>query len=52
MRGLGTDEPFIEEVMGGIESGSVSCSWRRPLRVDEIPQMATTPEVFLRPGRS
>ena len=45
MRGLGTDEPWVTEM------GAIACHYRRPLRIDEINQMAQTPEVRERPGR-
>lgn len=57
-RGIGTDEPVIEEDlqrMAGelrMDPGMiVSRQWRKPLRIDEIAQMADTPEVRARPGR-
>jgi hypothetical protein len=45
MHGLGTNEPWI------MEQGEVAPHWRKPLRLDEINQMAQTPEVKARPGR-
>ena len=57
MRGLGTAEPLIEEVLSEAltlrEFGRmpVSVSWRKPLRLDEINQLAPTAEVRARPGR-
>jgi hypothetical protein len=46
MRGVGTDEPWVEE------DGWTAIHWRRPLRLDEINRMAPTPEVKARPGRA
>ena len=52
MRGLGTDEPFLEEdQMEAIGPHAVSAVWRRPLRIDEIARMAPTAAVRSRPGR-
>lgn len=52
MRGLGTDEPYVmEEMSAQIGERAISVHWRRPLRIDEITQMAPTPEVKARPGR-
>jgi len=52
MRNLGTDEPFIlEDMTGLIGMRAVSAHWRKPLRIDEINQMAPTAEVKARPGR-
>jgi hypothetical protein len=54
---LGTDEPLFEEVLPDDVALArfghlpISVSWRKPLRVDEIAQMAQTPEVRARPGR-
>lgn len=45
MRGVGTDEPWY------LEQGAISVNWRKPLRLDEIEQMAPTPEVRQREGR-
>jgi hypothetical protein len=53
-RGLGTDEPLFEEQLpAGLSYPKpvVSVNWRKPLRIDEITQMAPTPEVRARPGR-
>lgn len=53
MRGLGTDEPYVMEEMTRIMGERAVCvHWRRPLRVDEIPRMAPTPEVAQRAGRA
>lgn len=52
MRGLGTDEEYIMEEMSGLLGERAVCvHWRKPLRIDEIPRMAQTPEVIARPGR-
>jgi hypothetical protein len=45
LRGVGTDEPWIEE------TGSWAVHYRRPLRIDEVNRMAPTPEVLAREGR-
>ena len=45
MRGLGTDEPWVTE------AGGIAMHYRRPLRIEEVNQMAQTPEVVARPGR-
>lgn len=45
LRGIGTDEALIPEHMPRCGT------WRKPLRVDEVNQMAQTPEVRQRPGR-
>jgi hypothetical protein len=42
---LGTDEPFIPE------QSVISMQWRKPLRIDEVNQMAPIAEVLMRPGR-
>lgn len=47
MRGIGTDENWIEEP----GPSGTALTWRRPLRIDEINQMAPTPDVRARPGR-
>lgn len=52
LRGLGTDEPLIEEDYGRIRAGATTVSWRRPLRIEEINQMGQTAEVRQRPGRA
>lgn len=52
MRGLGTDEDYIREDMSAmLGNAAVSVHWRKPLRIDETPRMADTPEVRSRPGR-
>ena len=53
MRGVGTDEEWVTEEMSeqlGMLASAVH--YRRPLRVDEIAQMAPTAEVLARPGRA
>jgi hypothetical protein len=45
LRGVGTDEPFVTE------QGIFVMHYRRPLRIDEVNQMAQTPEVKARMGR-
>lgn len=53
MFGLGTDEPYImEEMTGMLGERAVSVHWRKPLRVDEVVQMAPTEEVRTRQGRA
>lgn len=47
MRGIGTDEPWIEEPT----PSALALTWRKPLRIDEINQMAPAAEVRARPGR-
>jgi hypothetical protein len=47
MRGLGTDEPWIEEP----GPGGLTLIWRKPLRLDEVARMSPTAEVRQRPGR-
>jgi hypothetical protein len=45
LKGVGTDEPWIEE------QGLFAVHYRRPLRIDEVNRMAPTPEVLSREGR-
>lgn len=53
MRNIGTDEPYVQEDMTGmLGERAVSVHWRRPLRIDEVSQMAPTEEVLKRPGRA
>ena len=53
MRGVGTDEPYVQDDMTGVlGERAVSVHWRRPLRIDEVSQMASTEEVKTRPGRA
>lgn len=55
MHGCGTDEPwFLEDpIEFADETGKtmIAGNWRKPLRLDEVNQMAPTPEVRARPGR-
>lgn len=52
-RGIGTDEPLFEEDMTQIVGPyAVTVNWRKPLRIEEIAQMAPTPEVRERRGRA
>jgi len=46
MIGAGTSEPWF------LEEGSWSAHWRKPLSMAEVNQMADTPEVRQRPGRT
>lgn len=53
MFGLGTDEPYImEEMTDMLGERAVSVHWRKPLRIDEVAQMAQTEEVRARQGRA
>jgi len=56
MRGVGTNEPWYLEdpVAFQGETGRVMIAgnWRKPLRIDEVAQMAQTPEVRAREGRA
>ena len=56
MRGCGTDEPwFLEDPKQfEFETGRVmiAAQWRKPLSIQEVAQMAPTPEVRQREGRS
>ena len=53
MHGIGTDEPWVVEHMGEVAGlRAIAVHSRRPLRVDEVNQMAPTPEVIARPGRA
>jgi hypothetical protein len=55
--GLGTDEPLFEEVLpddlaiARFGNLPISVSWRKPLSLAEVNQMAPTAEVRQRPGR-
>ncbi len=52
MRGVGTDESWVvEDMSGDYGMQAIAVHYRRPLRVDEVNQMAETPEVKTRPGR-
>lgn len=53
MHGLGTEDPYVVEEMTAILGlRAVSVHWRKPLRMDEVAQLASTPEVQTRPGRA
>jgi hypothetical protein len=45
MRGIGTGEDWATAI------GNVAMHYRKPLRIDEVNQMAPTPEVRAREGR-
>lgn len=51
---LGTAEPWFldEEFRSEYAATAVAAHWRKPLRIDEINQMAATPEVRARAGRA
>ena len=50
MHGLGTDEPWHMEHMGDVAGlRAIAVHFRRPLRIDEVNQMAPTEEVRARP---
>ena len=53
MFGCGTDEPWFydAEFYGENREMAVAAHWRKPLRIDEVNQMAPTPEVIARRGR-
>jgi hypothetical protein len=52
MRGVGTDEPWFREDMPDIlGTRAASVNYRKPLRLDEVNQMAPTSEVRARLGR-
>jgi hypothetical protein len=48
MRGVGTQEPFIRDDEALLTR---TVQWRKPLSLEEVAQMAQTPEVRARPGR-
>lgn len=50
---IGTDEAWFldEEFLGDSAGSAVAAHWRKPLRIDEINQMAPTSEVRQREGR-
>lgn len=56
MRGVGTQEPwYLEnpvEFEGETGIAMIAANWRKPLRIDEVAQMAPTPEVRAREGRA
>ena len=47
----GTDEPLIEPDGEEASLLKVTRQWRKPLSIEEVAQMAPTPEVRARPGR-
>lgn len=49
MHGTGTVEPWIRDDWPGLQ---YSMQWRKPMRIDEVNQLADTPEVRSRPGRA
>lgn len=53
MHGLGTGEPYVmEEMTQWLGERAVSVHWRRPLRIDEMAQMAPNVDVRQRMGRA
>ncbi len=50
MYGGGTNEPWYMEEFSA--EGGMAVHWRKPLRIDEVNQMAPTPEVKAREGRA
>ena len=54
LRGIGTDEPWFldEEFRQDFLETAVAAHWRKPLRIDEVNQMAPTAEVRERQGRA
>lgn len=56
MHDNGTKEPwFLEdprEYQAATGRVSVAAHWRKPLRIDEVAQMAKTPDVRAREGRA
>jgi hypothetical protein len=51
MRGVGTSDPWHQEVSRVFANYAVSVQYRRPLRIDEVNMIRETPEVRRRPGR-
>jgi hypothetical protein len=52
MLGVGTGEPwFYEDLRDVLGPIAVAAHYRRPLRLDEVNQLAATGEVRARPGR-
>lgn len=51
-RTIGTTEPLIEE-SNAVNFGdrAISVNWRKPLKLEEVNQMAPTPDVRERKGR-
>lgn len=56
MRGVGSDEPwYLEnpvEFEDAVGRPMIAGNWRKPLRIDEVNQMAPTLEVRARQGRA
>jgi hypothetical protein len=53
MRGAGTQEPWFQEDLTDIlGEAAAAVHYRKPLRLDEISQLAATAEVRSRPGRA
>lgn len=48
MRGCGTEEPWFRDEEAPLV---ITANWRKPLRLDEVNQLAPTPEVLARRGR-
>jgi len=55
LRGVGTDEPLIEEdymeFARAVGFEPSAGNWRKPLSIEEINRMAPTDDVRARPGR-
>ncbi len=52
-RGLGTTEPwYMEHMADQLGEAAIAVHYRKPLRVDEVNQMAPTEEVRQRAGRA
>jgi len=52
MHNTGTDEPwYLDAEFLADFPDARSANWRKPLRIDEVNQMAATPEVRERRGR-
>jgi hypothetical protein len=50
---IGTREPLYEESMVDVLGPrAVTVNWRKPLTLEEVNQLAPTPEVRDRPGRA
>jgi hypothetical protein len=50
MRGAGTDEPWFRDEEEA-QSAVRTAQWRKPLRIDEVNQLAQTAQVRAREGR-
>lgn len=51
-RGIGTQEPwYMEEMTREIGERAIAVHWRKPLRIDEVNNLAPTPDVLTRAGR-